>query len=171
MSVKSETKKKLRLISLPLQPQSTDKRALGLQTINVISKSCQPLQKYESTVRHLFVLAWTSCEENLWVPMRNQTLDCQIPSSAALPLSYRDSIVSYAIMTFTCDTCPVKGIMCVKRIRKIVDLKLCKDIRKDVFSSCRETRKLFRKFSNTPYEYFISLTEIEVERYHNVYLS
>ena len=65
--------------------------------------------------------------------MRNQTLDCQIPSSAALPLSYRDSIVSCAIMTFTCDTCPVKGIMCVKRIRKIVDLKLCKDIRKDVF--------------------------------------
>ena len=50
-------KKKLRLISLPLQPQSTGKRALGLQTINVISKSCQPLQKYESTVRHLFVLA------------------------------------------------------------------------------------------------------------------
>ena len=57
VSVKSETKKKLRLISLPLQPQSTGKRALGLQTINVISKSCQPLQKYESTVRHLFVLA------------------------------------------------------------------------------------------------------------------
>ena len=50
-------KKKLRLISLPLQPQSTGKRALDLQTINVISKSCQPLQKYESTVRHLFVLA------------------------------------------------------------------------------------------------------------------
>ena len=96
MSVKSETKKKLRLISLPLQPQSTGKRALGLQTINVISKSCQPLQKYESTVRHLFVLAWTSCEENLWVPMRNQTLDCQIPSSAALPLSHRDSMVSEA---------------------------------------------------------------------------
>ena len=56
VSVKSETKK-LRLISLPLQPQSTGKRALGLQTINVISKSCQPLQKYESRVRHLFVLA------------------------------------------------------------------------------------------------------------------
>ena len=171
MSVKSETKKKLRLISLPLQPQSTGKRALGLQTINVISKSCQPLQKYESTVRHLFVLAWTSCEEILWVPMRNQTLDCQIPSSAALPLSHRDSMVSYAIMTFTCDICPVKGIMCVKRIRKIVDLKLRKDIEKDVFSSCRETRKLFRKFSNTPYEHFISLTEINLERYHNVYLS
>ena len=65
--------------------------------------------------------------------MRNQTLHCQIPSSAALPLSYRDSIVSYAIMTFTCDTCPVKGIMCIKRIRKIVDLKLCKEIEKDVF--------------------------------------
>ena len=92
--------------------------------------------------------------------MRNQTLDCQIPSSAALPLSYRDSIVSYAIMTFTCDTCPVKGIMYVKRIRKTVDLKLCKEIEKDVFSSCQETRKLFRKFSNTPYEHFISPTEI-----------
>ena len=65
--------------------------------------------------------------------MRNQTLDCQIPSSAALPLSHRDSMVSYAIMTFTCDTCPVKGIMCVKRIRKIVDSKLRKDIEKDVF--------------------------------------
>ena len=103
--------------------------------------------------------------------MRNKTLDCQIPSSAALPLSYRDSMASYAIMTFTCDTCPVKGIMCVKRIRKIVDLKLCKDIEKDVFSSCRETRKLVRKFSNTPYKHFISLTEINLERYHNVYLS
>ena len=56
VSAKSETKK-LRLISLPLQPQSTGKRALGLQTINVISKSCQPLQKYESRVRHLFFLA------------------------------------------------------------------------------------------------------------------
>lgn len=42
-------------------------------------------------------------------------------------------MVSYAIMTFTCDTCPVKGIMCVKRIRKIVDLKLRKDIEKDFF--------------------------------------
>ena len=145
MSVKSETKKKLRLISLPLQPQSTGKRALGLQTINVISKSCQPLQKYESTVRHLFVLAWTSCEENLWVPMRNQTLDCQIPSSAALPLSYRDSIVSYAFMTFTCDTCPVKGIMCVKRIRKIVDLKLCKEIEKDVFFLLSRDKKIVKE--------------------------
>ena len=136
-------KKKLRLISLPLQPQSTGKRALGLQTINVISKSCQPLQKYESRVRHLFVLAWTSCEENLWVPMRNQTLDCQIPSSAALPLSYRDSMVSYAIMTFTCDTCPVKGIMYVKRIRKTVDLKLRKEIEKDVFFLLLRDKKIF----------------------------
>ena len=84
--------------------------------------------------------------------MRNQTLDCQIPSSAALPLSHRDSMVSYAIMTFTCDTCPVKGIMCVKRIRKIVDLKPRKDTKKDVFSSCQETRKLFRKFFNTLYD-------------------
>ena len=145
MSVKSETKKKLRLISLPLQPQSTGKRALGLQTINVISKSCQPLQKYESTVRHLFVLAWTSCEENLWVPMRNQTLDCQIPSSAALPLSHRDSMVSCAIMTFTCDTCPVKGIMYVKRIRKIVDLKLCKEIEKDVFFLLSRDKKIVKE--------------------------
>ena len=85
--------------------------------------------------------------------MRNQTLDCQIPSSAALPLSHRDSMVSYAIMTFTCDTCPVKGIMCVKRIRQIVDLKLRKGTKKDVFSSCRKTRKLFGKLSNTPYEH------------------
>ena len=85
--------------------------------------------------------------------MRNQTLDCQIPSSAALPLSYRDSIVSCAIVTFTCDTCPVKGIMCVKRIRQIVDLKLHKGTKKDVFSSCRKTRKLFGKLSNTPYEH------------------
>ena len=102
--------------------------------------------------------------------MRNQTLDCQIPSSAALPLSHRDSMVSYAIMTFTCDTCPVKGIMCVKRIRKIVDLKLCKEIEKDVFFLLSRDKKI-RKFSNTPYEHFISLTEINLERYHNVYLS
>ena len=102
--------------------------------------------------------------------MRNQTLDCQIPSSAALPLSHRDSMVSYAIMTFTCDTCPVKGIMCVKRIRKIVDLKLCKEIEKDVFFLLSRDKKI-RKFSNTPNEHFISLTEINLERYHNVYLS
>ena len=75
--------------------------------------------------------------------MRNQTLDCQIPSSAALPLSYRDSIVSCAIVTFICDTCPVKGIMCVKRIRKIVDLKLCKEIEKDVFFLLSRDKKIF----------------------------
>ena len=74
--------------------------------------------------------------------MRNQTLDYQIPSSAALPLSHRDSMVSYAIMTFTCDTCPVKGIMCVKRIRKIVDLKLRKDIEKDVFFLLSRDKKI-----------------------------
>ena len=74
--------------------------------------------------------------------MRNQTLDCQIPSSAALPLSHRDSIVSYAIMTFTCGTCPVKGIMCVKRIRKTVDLKLRKEIEKDVFFLLLKDKKI-----------------------------
>ena len=74
--------------------------------------------------------------------MRNQTLDCQIPHSAALPLSYRDSMVSYAIMTFTCDTCPVKGIMCVKRIRKTVDLKLRKEIEKDVFFLLSRDQKI-----------------------------
>ena len=75
--------------------------------------------------------------------MRNQTLNCQIPSSAALPLSHRDSMVSCAIMTFTCDTCPVKGIMCVKRIRKIVDLKLRKEIEKDVFFLLSRDKKIF----------------------------
>ena len=74
--------------------------------------------------------------------MRNQTLDCQIPHTAALPLSHRDSMVSYAIMTFTCDTCPVKGIMCVKRIRKTVDLKLRKEIEKDVFFLLLRDKKI-----------------------------
>ena len=72
--------------------------------------------------------------------MRNQTSDIQIPHSNALPLSYRDLMVSkvyYKVLMIhvlhTARIGNVDSIMFVNRIRGMVSFELGKEIGKDIF--------------------------------------
>ena len=72
--------------------------------------------------------------------MRNQTSDIQIPHSNALPLSYRDLMVSevyYKVLMIhvlhTARISNVGSVMFVNKIREMVSFELGKETGKDVF--------------------------------------
>ena len=72
--------------------------------------------------------------------MRNQTSDIQIPHSNALPLSYRDLMVSevyYKVLMIhvlhTARISNVGSIMFVNKIRGMVSFELGKEIGKEIF--------------------------------------
>ena len=84
-----------------------------------------------------FILSWDKEK----VPLRNRTSDLKIPSSDALPLSYRDSTVSevyYEVhmirVLHTASISNVDGVMFVDlEIREMVSFELDKEMRKMIF--------------------------------------
>ena len=89
--------------------------------------------------------------------MRNQTSDIQIPHSNALPLSYRDLMVSevyYKVLMIhvlhTARISNVGSVMFVNKIREMVSFKLGKETGKDgfffifsVFHTREKTKNIF----------------------------